>query len=310
MTVFNSQLTPAQAELANHSPAYESMVLSLPPSPTSPVSPSLEALGNLLAIDWTHTTTKNASSLSSIVNSKILESDGQQQHQHQHHRRRLPIFVRLTEREARRRQRILLARALITELITHRRDIIHFKRIHTNRLKELEHERVAPMEAAAAAVMAAAAAAAPPSGANGRRSGASEQQFNGKTARAAAAARQRARLSPAKLSKNRALSERAVAVLQAADQLEERGRELLRVAKSIIAIETGKHQAAEPVVVMTCDSDDESDASMSDNGSDDTSSMNGGVPSIGQVMAQLDKLALAVEQLRDTTTDFICAYPA
>ncbi|KAI8050317.1 hypothetical protein BDF22DRAFT_696621 [Syncephalis plumigaleata] len=165
---------------------------------------------------------------------------------------------------------------------------MHFKRIHTNRLEELEHERVAPMEAAAAAVMAAAAASAPPPSANGRRSGASEQQINGKTARAAAAARQRARLSPAELSKNRALSERAVAVLQAADQLEERGRELLRMAKSIIAIETGNHQMVEPVIAMAGDSDDESDASMSDNGSDDTSSMNGGASSVGQVVAQLD----------------------
>ncbi|KAI9593860.1 hypothetical protein BDF19DRAFT_415123 [Syncephalis fuscata] len=117
-----------------------------------------------------------------VNNPKMMESDG--------YRRRLPIFVRLTEREARRRERISLARALIAELITQRRDITHFKRIHTNRLEELEHERVAPMEAAAAAVMAAAAAAAAasPPNSTGKRSAASEQQISGKTARAAAAA--------------------------------------------------------------------------------------------------------------------------
>ncbi|RKP22283.1 hypothetical protein SYNPS1DRAFT_26039 [Syncephalis pseudoplumigaleata] len=301
MHVFTTQLTPAQAEFANNSAVYKSMVSSLPPSPTSPMSPSLEeAFDYLLGTGRAPAAaTKNTSSVNCP---KPSESDG--------HRRRLPIFVRLTEREARRRQRILLARALIAELITHRRDIMHFKRLHTSRLEELEHERVAPMEAAAAAVMAAAAAAAAaattPS--TGRRSAANEQQINGKTARAAAAARQRARLSPSELSRNRALSERAVAVLQAADQLEEEGRELLRMAKTIIAIETGKH--TEPAIAMVYDSDDESDASMSDTGSDDVSSASGAVSHVGRVVAQLDKLALTVEQLRNTTADFICAYPA
>ncbi|RKP06044.1 hypothetical protein THASP1DRAFT_25559 [Thamnocephalis sphaerospora] len=277
-------MTLPTLELPPYSPTLSSASSLSPVSPMSPLSPlspaiNLEALGPLLAV------------AAADADGRPIKPSFSAVAPTSHHR--LPIFVQLTEREARRRERVALARGLLAELAMHRREMAHFKKTHTARLAQLEHERVAPMDAAVAAATAAAIA-------SGNHGQSGVLHSSGRLARAAmAAARQRGRLSPAQLAANRGQSERAVAVLKMADSLEEHGEQLAQTIKALVA--TLEHRSASTYGVY---GDEDSDASLSDHGSDDH------LPCASHPMAQLMALTTDVDRLRCGADELIRQYPA
>jgi hypothetical protein len=285
-------LQPPILDISAYASSSSSSSGSSSPSPLSPTH-QLEVFGNLLA-------TAAADAQDQLLEPYESTSTSQ---------RRLPFFVRLTEREARRRKHNRLMHNLFMELNTHRRNLARFKRAHTNRLLQLEHERVAPMEAAVAAATAAAAAAV----ASGISSPMAMQFNNGRLARAAvAAARQRGRLSPTELAKNRSLSERAVHVLKLADQLEVQCEVLIQKLRDTWTCQA-QHEAVCSAMTDACeahrltaieesdeDEDNASDTEFSDHSSTDHASS----------ITSPDELITEIEQTCTNICELILQYPA